>query len=167
MKGEERGKKNWRNEMTSCFRVQKLSNNPCLSVQNCKCSQLHYRLRYTHMCTCMLKLNNLIDLEERLDTIAEQPQLTKNLTHHTHCQVSRQTPLNSFLGQSWNQGVICYLPAIRTAACSWPLTTRHFYPPRPWPVFMNTLPSFALLGLVKETTWGCEETAGCFCRVLS
>lgn len=162
--------------MTSCFRVQKLSNNPCLSAQTCKCSQLHYRLRYTHMCTCMLKLNNLIGLEERLDTMAEPAQLTENLTHHilTHscvchpCQVNRQTPLNSFLGQSWNQGVICHLPAICTAACSWPLTTAISTPhPRPWPVFMNTLPSFALLGLVKETTWGCEETAGCFCKVLS
>lgn len=162
--------------MTSCFRVQKLSNNPCLSAQTCKCSQLHYRLRYTHMYTCMLKLNNLIGLEERLDTMAEPAQLTENLTHHilTHscvchpCQVNRQTPLNSFLGQSWNQGVICHLPAICTAACSWPLTTAISTPhPRPWPVFMNTLPSFALLGLVKETTWGCEETAGCFCKVLS
>lgn len=66
------------------------------------------------MCTCMLKVNNLIGLEEHLDNLPQPWNIT--YTHTRLCfsplSVHRQTPLNGFLGQHWKQGimgVICYL----------------------------------------------------------
>lgn len=63
----------------------------------------------------------------------KKQQLSAALTHHIHihgcsshpCQEHEQTPLNSFLGQHWKQGimgVICYPSGICSAAYSWPLT---------------------------------------------
>lgn len=67
------------------------------------------------MCTCMLKVNNLMGLEEHLDKMLEQQQLAAALTHHVHTHVLMAFWVSTESKASWESYVTLLASAVLPA----------------------------------------------------
>lgn len=167
------GKKVWIYERAAerLFQGSQLMQWPSeLPVQSSQIGAQVHTHEHTHRVN-MWKVNNLIGLQEHLDEMPERQQLAAALTPRIQMLVpvrnTCETPLNDLLSQNWQQGimgVVCYLPGVCCAACTWhltPQTTTSLQVHQSlWLLCQDQLNVFVLLVYSKEQGRGWDVVRG-------